>query len=64
MESYQERAERERKEREITYASMSTRDKVKYRNLETQYEIESQTGGPVGEDKDAWIKARMYGKRD
>lgn len=63
MESYQERAERERKARELTYAQMNTFEKAKYRNLETEYEIEKQTGGPVHPDKDAWIKARMYGKR-
>lgn len=62
-EDYQERAKRMQKEREVKYADLSTQDKAKWRNLETQYEIESSEGMASNVSKDEWIKSRMYGSR-
>ena len=42
-------------------ANLSTADKIRYAQLAQQYAIEQDMGSPVGNNKDAWIAARMHG---
>lgn len=51
------------KEREELIASLSTLDKKRFKQLETDYEIEKEIGSPVPDDKLQYIKNRIDGKR-
>lgn len=51
------------KERDEMLANLSTIDKKRFKQLETEYEIEKQIGSPVSEDKLQFIKNRIDGKR-
>lgn len=50
-------------EREKLLDSLSTQDKIKYKNLETEYEIAKQSGEDVPENKHDYILSQVF-KRD
>jgi flagellar hook-associated protein FlgK len=50
-------------ERDRAVKELSTFDKIKYKNLESQYDVEKETGSPVGEDKHGYIMSRIHGSR-
>jgi hypothetical protein len=53
----------EYKKRERELENLSTVDRIKYRNLETKYEIAKQTGEDVPEDKQQYILSQIFKNR-
>lgn len=50
-------------ERSKILDNLSTIDKIKYRNLETKYEIAKQSGEEVPENKHDFILSQIFKKR-
>jgi hypothetical protein len=63
MANYNGYDDEEQKSREKELDNLSTVDKVKYRNLETKYEIAKQTGEEVPEDKHQYILSQIFKNR-